>query len=48
MHQAVLKHLYPEHEEVEISRAAALAQCRRLMLERDEMWNYVGKKAEPR
>ncbi len=48
MRQGVLKHLYPEHEEVEICRAAVLAQCRGLTSERDEMWNYVGKKAEQR
>jgi len=33
---------------VEICRADALAQRRGLTSERDEMWSYVGKKAEPR
>jgi hypothetical protein len=38
MHEAVLQRLYPEHEEVEICRAAALAQCCGLTSERDAMW----------
>ena len=48
MHQAVLQHLLPEHVEVEICRADELAQRRGLTSELDEMWSYVGKKAEPR
>jgi insertion element IS1 protein InsB len=43
-----LKHLHPEHVEIEICRADALAQRRGLTSEVDEMWSYVGKKAEPR
>jgi insertion element IS1 protein InsB len=34
--------------EVEICRADELAQRRALTSELDEMWSYVGKKAEPR
>ncbi len=48
MNQAVLKNLHPEHVEVEICRADELAQRRGLASELDEMWSYVGKKAEPR
>ena len=48
MNQAVLKYLPPEHVEVEIGRADELAQRRGLTSELDEMWSYVGKKAEPR
>ena len=48
MNQAVLKHLHPEHVEVEICRAEELAQRRGLTLELNEMWSDVGKKAEPR
>ena len=48
MNQAVLKHLPPEQVEVEICRADELAQRRGLTSELDEMWSYVGKKAEPR
>ncbi len=48
MNQAVLKHLPPEHVEVEICRAEELEQRRGLTSELDEMWSYVGKKAEPR
>jgi insertion element IS1 protein InsB len=43
-----LKHLAPEHIEVEICRADELAQHRGLTSELDEMWSFVGKKAEPR
>jgi len=46
--QAVLQRLPPEHVEVEICRAEELAQRRGLTSELDEMWSYVGKKAEPR
>ena len=48
MNNAVLKHLSPEHVEIEICRADELAQRRGLTSELDEMWSYVGKKAEPR
>ncbi len=48
MNRAVLKHLRPEHVEVELCRADELAQRRGLTSELDEMWSYVGKKAEPR
>jgi len=48
VNQAVLKHLAPEHVEVEICLAEELAQRRGLTSELDEMWSYVGKKAEPR
>ena len=48
VNQAVLQHLHPEHVEVEICRADKLAQRRGLTSELDEMWSYVGKKAEPR
>ncbi len=44
----MLKHLDPEHVEVEICRAEELEQRRGLTSELDEMWSYVGKKAEPR
>jgi insertion element IS1 protein InsB len=48
VNQAVLKHLPPAHVEVEICRAEELAQRRGLPSELDEMWSYVGKKAQPR
>jgi len=48
VNQAVLQHLHPAHVEVEICRADELAQRRGLTSELDEMWSYVGKKAEPR
>jgi insertion element IS1 protein InsB len=48
VNQAVLQHLHPAHVEVEICRADELAQRRGLVSELDEMWSYVGKKAEPR
>jgi len=48
VHQAVLKHLHPEQVEVAIYRDDELAQRRGLTSELDEMWSYVGKKAEPR
>jgi hypothetical protein len=41
-----MKYLPPEHVEVEICRADELAQRRGLTSELDEMWSYVGKKAE--
>jgi insertion element IS1 protein InsB len=48
VNKAALKRLPPEHMEVEICRAEALAQRRGLTSELDEMWSYVGKKVEPR
>jgi IS1 transposase len=48
MNMTVLKYLHPEQVEVEICRADELAQHRGLTSELDEMWSYVGKKAEPR
>jgi hypothetical protein len=47
-HQAVLKHLSPEHVEVESCRAEALEPRRGLTSERAERWISVGKQAEPR
>ena len=44
----MLTHVDPEQVEVEICRADELAQRRGLTSELDEMWSYVGKKAEPR
>ena len=43
-----MKRLCPEHVEVESCRADEWAQRRGLTSELDEMWSYVGKKAEPR
>jgi insertion element IS1 protein InsB len=48
VNHAVLKSLHPEQVEVDICRADELAQRRGLTSELDEMWSYVGKKAEPR
>jgi insertion element IS1 protein InsB len=48
VNQAVLQRLHPEHVEVQIYRAEELDQRRGLTSELDEMWSYVGKKAEPR
>ena len=48
MHHAVLKRLPLEQVEVEIGRAEERDHRRGLTSERDEMWSYVGKKAEPR
>ena len=48
MNQAVLKHLPPEHVEVEIWRADELEVRRGLSSELDEMWSYVRSKANPR
>jgi hypothetical protein len=48
VNQAVLKHLSLEQVEVELCRADELAQRRGLTSELDEMWSFVGKKAEPR
>jgi insertion element IS1 protein InsB len=48
VNQTVLTHLPPAQVEVEICLADELAQRRGLTSELDEMWSYVGKKAEPR
>jgi insertion element IS1 protein InsB len=48
VNQAVLKHLPPEHVEVEIWRADELEVRRGLSSELDEMWSYVRSKANPR
>jgi insertion element IS1 protein InsB len=48
VNQIVLKHLPPEHVEVEIWRADALEVRRGLSSELDEMWSYVRSKANPR
>jgi insertion element IS1 protein InsB len=48
VNQAVLRHLHPEHVEVEICRADELAQRRGVASELDEMWAYVAKKTNPR
>ena len=48
MNQTVLKHLPPEHVEVEIWRADELEVRRGLSSELDEMWSYVRSKANPR
>src|SRR5713101_6911585 len=48
VNQAVLAYLHPEQVEVAICRADELDQRRGLSSELDQMWSYVGKKAEPR
>ena len=48
VNKTVLQYLHPEHVEIEMCRADELAQRRGLTSELDEMWSYVGKKAEPR
>ena len=48
MNRAVLQSVQPEQVEVEICRAEELEQRRGLTAELDEMWSYVGKKANPR
>jgi hypothetical protein len=48
VNQTLLQYLHPEHVEVQIYRADELEQHRGLTSELDEMWSYVGKKAEPR
>ena len=48
MNQTVLKHLPPEHVEVELWRADALEVRRGLSSELDELWSYVRSKANPR
>lgn len=44
----MLQHLQPKPVAVDIGRAEALEQRRGLRSELDEMWSYVGKKANPR
>ena len=41
-------YVHPAHVEVEICRADELERRRGLSSELDEMWSYVGKKANPR
>jgi insertion element IS1 protein InsB len=48
VNHTVLAHVHPEQVEVELCRADALARRRGLSSELDEMWSYVGKKANPR
>ena len=48
MNHAVLQSVHPEQVEVEICRAEEIEPRRGLMAELDEMWSYVGKKANPR
>ena len=48
MNEAVLAYMHPAHVEVEICRADELEQRRGLRSELDEMWSYVGKKANQR
>jgi len=48
VNKVVLQSLHPEQVEVEICRAEELDRRRGLTSELDEMWSYVGKKAEPR
>jgi insertion element IS1 protein InsB len=48
VNQVVLPSLHPEQVEVESRRAEELDYRRGLTSELDEMWSYVGKKAEPR
>ena len=48
VNQTVLQYLHPAQVEVAIYRADELTQRRGLTSELDEMWSYVGKKAEPR
>jgi len=48
VNEVVLQSLHPEQVEVELCRAEELDRRRGLTSELDEMWSYVGKKAEPR
>ena len=48
MNHAVLGYVKPEQIAVEIWRADALEMHRGVSSELDEMWSYVGKKANPR
>jgi insertion element IS1 protein InsB len=45
---SVLQHLHPEPREVALQCAEELEQRRGLKSALDEMWSYVGKKANPR
>jgi hypothetical protein len=44
----MLAYVHPAHVEVELCRADELEARRGLKSELDEMWSYVGKKANPR
>jgi insertion element IS1 protein InsB len=48
VNHSVLARLKPEQREVKICRADELEGPRGLSSEFDEMWSYVGKKANPR
>ena len=48
VHHTVLAYVHPAHVEVEICRADELEGRRGLSSELDEMWSYVGKKANQR
>jgi len=48
VNHVVLQSVHPEQVEVEIGRAEELEQRRGLTTELDEMWSYVGKKANQR
>jgi insertion element IS1 protein InsB len=48
VNDAVLAYVHPAHVEVEICRADELEGHRGLSSELDEMWSYVGKKANQR
>ena len=48
MNYSVLAHVKPEQIEVAIGRADELEVPRGLSSECDEMWSYVGRKANPR
>jgi len=48
VNQVVLQYRHPEQVEGEICRAEELDHRRGLTSKLDEMWSYVGKKAEPR
>ena len=48
VHHSVLAYGPPAHVEVEICRADELERRRGLSSELDEMWSYVGKKANQR
>jgi insertion element IS1 protein InsB len=48
VNHTVLAHVHPEQVEVELCHADELARRRGLTSELDEMWSYVGKKANPR
>jgi insertion element IS1 protein InsB len=48
VNRAVLAYVHPEPVEVEICRADELEGRRGLSSELDEMWSYVGKKANQR